>query len=54
MSTSQEREQVLHLMGIATATILALTAVVLAAVCPPQDLTPERARMFAHSAQGGI
>jgi hypothetical protein len=55
MSPSKaEKEQAFHLMGIVVATVLAITAVVLAAICPPQDLTPERARMLVHSAQGEI
>jgi hypothetical protein len=51
MSPSQEKEQALHLIGIATATILAIAAIVLAAACPPKDLTPVRAQLAAQSSQ---
>ncbi|WP_168193690.1 MULTISPECIES: hypothetical protein [unclassified Caulobacter] len=54
MSTAKEKEQALHLTGIAVATVLAITAIVLAAACPPQDLTPARARMFAASSEGAL
>lgn len=54
MSPSKEREQAFHLMGIVLATVLAITAIVLAAACPPQDLMPERAWMFAAASHGDL
>jgi hypothetical protein len=54
MSPSKEKEQAFHLMGIAVATVLAITAIVLAAACPAQDLTPERAWTFAASSHGAL
>lgn len=54
MSPAKAKEQALHLTGIAVATVLAITAIVLAAACPPQDLSPERAWIFAPSHQGAL
>ncbi|WP_181242775.1 hypothetical protein [Caulobacter vibrioides] len=55
MSPSKaEKEQAFHLMGIVVATVLAITAIVLAAACPPQDLTPQRAWIFAASSHGDV
>lgn len=54
MSPAKAKEQALHLTGIGVATILAITAIVLAAACPPQDLSPQRAWIFAASHQGAL
>lgn len=52
--SKEERAQAFHLLGIVSATVLAITAIVLAAICPPQDLTPERARTFAAFSQSDL
>lgn len=54
MSPSKNKEQAFHLLGIAVATVLGITAIVLAATCPPKDLWPERARMFAALSQSDL
>lgn len=54
MSPAKTKEKALHLTGIAVATALAIAAIVLAAACPPQDLSPERAWIFAASDQGAL